>query len=141
MRYSDWEARLAQHIDTIRNKPFRWGEHDCALMAADCAMVICGKDFAADFRGKYTTEEEAYALILEYAGGGLNEMADKIADGFSLFEIGKNFAQRGDIVLCEDDGRDTLGIVSLSGRGILLPSKDGMVMRSIDCVKRAWRVE
>jgi len=141
MRYSNWESRLALHIDTIRNKPFCWGDHDCALMAADCALAITGTDFAAEFRGKYSTEQEAYDLIQQYAGGGLMALAEKIATEFNLLEVKKSFAQRGDIVLAEDDGRNTLGVINLSGRGVLLPSVDGMVTRSLECVKRAWRID
>lgn len=40
-----------------------WGSDDCVLWVADILRAATGRDPAADFRGRYSSKEEAYGLI------------------------------------------------------------------------------
>lgn len=44
-------------------KPARWGRDDCALALADIDVAVQGIDPAAEYRGRYDTEEGARALL------------------------------------------------------------------------------
>jgi len=46
-----------------------WGTNDCALFAANAILAITGTDIASDFRGKYSDEAGAFALIKSVTGG------------------------------------------------------------------------
>jgi hypothetical protein len=39
-RREDWPSRLAAALEEARDKPFKWGSHDCGLFAADCVLAI-----------------------------------------------------------------------------------------------------
>lgn len=52
----------------LYNTPFKWGEQDCMLAAANYYLETTGVDYAIDFRGKYNTAISAYRLLIK-AGG------------------------------------------------------------------------
>lgn len=91
-------------IEDYKTRPFEWGEADCCLFVADALAALYGKDYAAPFRGKYTTEKGAYKLLKKYDG------IEGYLDG--LFErVPVAFAQRGDIIKVGDTAF-SVGIVS-----------------------------
>lgn len=141
MRYSDWQSRLADHFSAAKEKPFTWGMHDCALFACDSILAITGKDGAAAFRGRYDDKVGAYRALRDFAGGGLEATAEKICAELGFIENMRNFHQRGDVALCDQGGEDTLGIIDLTGRYVIIAAEQGIMQQSIDCVKRSWRVE
>jgi len=141
MRYSDWQTRLSEFITSVSDRPFEWGHHDCALFAADCVLATTGTDPAVAFRGAYQDRAGAYAALMEYAGGGLAELAEKIAIELRFPENQKGFEQRGDIALCDQTGEDTLGVIDFSGKCVMIAGEHGIVRHPLTCVKRSWRVE
>lgn len=62
-RRRDWRPRLDAYLDNIDGKPFKWGELDCALFAADAVLAMTDVDFAVDFRGRYADQDGAEAAI------------------------------------------------------------------------------
>ena len=56
-------ARLPEILERYRNAPFEWGECDCCLFAADVVRDLTGVDYAAEFRGRYSTKIGAARLI------------------------------------------------------------------------------
>lgn len=48
--------RLAAWLADGAQRPFEIGRHDCALFAAGAVAAQTGVDYAAPFRGRYTTE-------------------------------------------------------------------------------------
>ena len=58
-RFPDWARRLRSAIAERRDRPHAWGQHDCAINAADLVQAQTGIDFAAPFRGRYTDEASA----------------------------------------------------------------------------------
>lgn len=141
MRYHDWQTRLANHLLAVQKKPFEWGVHDCALFACDSIHIITGKDPAVSFRGLYHDKRGAYVALKNFAGGGLAETAEKICNDLGFAENEKNFFQRGDVALCDQGGEDALGIIDFSGQYVMIAAEQGMMRKTLDCVKRSWRVE
>lgn len=149
-RTEHWDTReLHDFLLARRDAPFRWGEHDCCLFVADAIQSFTGVDLAMDFRGKYSTREGALEAIRSIAGG--SSVADAVA--YCAAKAGLQelraplYAQRGDMVLVEDDaaaeeGIGTLiaGIVHLNGRHVAVAGAKGLKRAPIECVRRAWRV-
>jgi hypothetical protein len=98
-RRPDWEDRLAAYLARCRDRPHRWGSHDCMLFAAGVCRALTGFDPARGHRGKYCGAVSA-ARYLRSLGWASPEAA---AD--TLFErIPPAMARRGDLVLHVVDG-------------------------------------
>jgi hypothetical protein len=93
MRLPDWEQRLADFIAENRDRPFAWGEWDCILFACAAAAAITGEDKAAEYRGRYTTERGARAILREIGAGTLLRTVNA-----NFTRKPPAFAQRGDLV-------------------------------------------
>lgn len=120
-RSVDWPERLAAFVEARRRAPFVWGENDCALFAADWVREATGVDHAEAWRG-YATEVEARAII--DTAGGMDRLVPLPARPVLS-------AQRGDVVLAEqDDGRQTFGVV-IGGGMYACPGPRGLVFRPI----------
>lgn len=148
-RMEHWATRSFHDFLLSRAKlPFAWGSNDCALFAADAVLAITGTDIAADFRGKYTDEKSAGALIETVTGRtAIEDAAAYCAKKASLVEwVDKDgkplplFAKRGDLVVVEDGGRFIAGVIHLSGRHAVSVSEAGLVRIPISKVVRAWQV-
>jgi len=133
MRKQNWPHILAMEIEAWRNQPFSWGFNDCAMFAANVVEAMTGIDYAAEFRNKYTTREEAQAMLDEH--GGLCSIMDKLFD-----RINPRLAHRGDVVLIEVDSREFLAVV-IDWR-CAAPGNDGLLFNNvIDVAKIAWRID
>lgn len=100
--------------------PFEWGKHDCALSAAKAVQVQLKDDvdFAADFRGKYSTMEGGLKLLRK---AGFKDHAGLIAS--LLPEIPVSMAQIGDIVAV-DFGELGVTLMLVAGHRIIGPMPD-----------------
>lgn len=54
-RLPDWRARLQTYLETVSRTPFKPGHNDCALFLAGGVEAVSGTDYAAPYRGRYTT--------------------------------------------------------------------------------------
>jgi hypothetical protein len=54
-RHPDWMKRLMAFVTARPQPDFAYGRHDCALFAAGAVLAMTGTDFAAPYRGRYTT--------------------------------------------------------------------------------------
>lgn len=140
IRFHDWESRLADYIESVRNIPFTWGSFDCCLFACDAVMAMTGLDMAEDFRGKYSTDREALVALREFAGGGVAELAAKRALELGIREVVPAMAQRGDVVLVDNQGNDALGIVGLDGLTAYCAGVGGLVELPRKFWKTAYRI-
>lgn len=143
IRKKHWATRAYHEFLLSRaHDPFKWGSNDCALFAADGIQAITGLDIAADFRGKYTDEAGAFALIKSVTGGStVADAAAWCAKKHGLKELEKPlFAQRGDLVAFEARGSFVAGLIHLNGRDIVAVGEQGLYRFPITEVKRAWRV-
>ena len=92
-RLHDWENRLHEFILVNRERPFVWGEWDCILFACAAAEAITGVDKAEDYRGQYSDEAGARAILRELGQGTLLKTVDH---QFERKEVA--YATRGDLI-------------------------------------------
>jgi hypothetical protein len=142
-RTQDWDTReLDAFLREQEKAPFQWGVNDCCLMAANAIQAFTGTDIADDFRGKYTTELEAFRLIKTVTGGtSVEDAAAYCAQKHALTEWhSPKLAQRGDLVVIQDGEQVIAGIVHLSGRHVISIGVNGLKRLPLNAVKRAWKV-
>lgn len=132
MRKRDWTTQLAHTIQAAVERPFSWGEFDCCLFAADCAVAVCEIDPAAHYRGRYRSESGAKRL-LKKIHGSLESAWD------ACFErINPAFIQRGDVAMYE--GANGRGVAVYWAGEYWSVAEDGV--GRIACVPLiVWRVE
>jgi hypothetical protein len=145
-----WCTRsLYKMIMSRASTPFKWGENDCALFAADAILSMTGIDIASDFRGLYHDEASAMAAIENVTGvkgGTIEDAAAYCANKHQLTEWKQvMYAQRGDLVVYEDADRLVAGVIHLSGRHVIAPGDHGLKKILIHDgkttpLKRAWHV-
>lgn len=106
-RQDGWLTSLNTYVETVRRKPFVYGEHDCALFAAGGVLAMTGVDPANAWRGKYTTLAGGFKLLRK---AGFDNHAEFAA---SLFEeVHPSLSQLGDLAAMPvEDGVFALGIV------------------------------
>lgn len=131
-RLQNWQIEFAGFAAARASMPFSWGRNDCYLFAADAVRAMTGHDFAADLRGTYATTGEAARLMVKL--GGLAAIASE-ALGESVSPL---LAAVGDVVLCENAGRELLAICN--GGTALAPGENGMEVLGMDAAIAAWRV-
>ncbi len=137
MRPQDWPEKLHDLIEQRRHASFRWGSNDCCMFASDVALAMCGRDMAADYRGKYSSALGARRLL--GAGGVAGAMA-KASVQVEFPEIPVMCAQRGDVVMYDSErGGDALGICL--GMYCAFTGPDGITFISLRYCRKAWRVE
>jgi hypothetical protein len=134
-RYSFWRTALFNYAQAVAAKPFQWGEHDCALFAAGAVQAMTGEDFAAGYRGRYST-----------LTGGLRHLrkagyADHAAMAEALMEeVHPSLAQIGDVAAIDVEGHIALGIFQGERIYVLRPGADGIGTVSRLSAARAFRV-
>lgn len=134
-RHGWWPERLAVLIEDCRLVPFAWGTQDCCTLAADAVVATTGIDIFARWRGKYTTEAEADALI---GPAGLDGAALALMAEWGAPLCMPATAQRGDIALVAVGNALLLGVVV--GDRIAAPGPDGLVFLKIDTARRVWAI-
>lgn len=121
-RLPDWQPRLIALLARIARTPFEEGSNDCALLLADAVEAMTGVDYAAPYRGRYTTTR-----------GGLRVLRkDGFRDHFALArhhlrEKPVAFAAPGDGALVEVDGIQALGVFQGAQVYVRTPDRLGLV--------------
>jgi len=143
-RKEHWDTRALHGFLLSRAEtPFVWGQHDCALFAADAIEAMTGVDIAADFRGKYSDEAGAKLTMRSVAHAAtLAEAAAYCARKHGLAEWPfPLFARRGDLVVVRNgDGSLIAGIVHLNGRHVVAAGEKGLLRLPCRAIVRAWHV-
>jgi hypothetical protein len=135
VRLPDWKSRLGRYVAGQFNQPFRPGEFDCAIFAAGAVEAMTGIDFAARFKGRYTSVESGIEA-LRVAGH-----ADHLAlIAFIFDEVHPAFAQPGDIALLDGGDHAAIGIVQGEHIYALRGDGRGVGLAPRDAMQRAWRV-
>lgn len=137
-RTRDWPERMHEAIEAARERPFRWGEHDCALFACGVVLAMTGTDLAGEFRGLYGSGEEAERIVSD--SGGLKALCGSVAARFGLAEIPRAYARRGDVVLVPAGPGGSLALAICDGRFALSTQESGLVAVPMASAVKAWRV-
>jgi hypothetical protein len=131
MRYQDWPVRLAAFVAANRDRPFVWGEWDCASMALAWVEEATGeRPYVATH-----TDVTSAAHALVDLGGGMEQAATAVF-GEPREHVGH--AQRGDIALVEIEGHDSLTVVL--GEWVVGPGEEGLAYRPRAEMKKAWAI-
>ncbi len=132
-RFKDWEIRLEKYIQSKCETRFAWGTHDCVLATCGAIEAITGIDPAEDYRGTYSTEQEAGKRIPALTVGWEFRKL-----GFK--EIAPLAAQRGDAVSVDLPNGFALGFVGLDGRIYVTDEFCGWGKLRLSRGLSAWRV-
>lgn len=139
-RFDTWPKLLGDFAASRRDTPFAWGENDCCLFACDAVLAMTGVDMAADFRGKYDDALGARRMLDAQGCETVGELATAIAAKHYLREVPVLYAQRGDVVLLLNEGRNLLGIVTHDGTEVWAPGEDELQVWPLARCERAWRI-
>lgn len=139
MRVQGWEHELDNYLIKMAETPFEWGVCDCLIYSSDWCKIACGVDPMSKkknndpetIRGLYDTEEGARELIKQYRKS-IRDIMD-----VHFERIGKNFAQRGDIVMY----KLAFGVVIGRGYAMFKTEDLGMLKVKLSDCKVAWRVD
>jgi hypothetical protein len=94
LRRDDWLMAYHEAMRKHSATPFTWGEHDCAILAADVIEAVTGRDLAEAFRGKYDSAESAKAIMRQHK---IRSPISIVAKAFKKIPIAQ--AQVGDIAV------------------------------------------
>lgn len=140
-RLPDWERRLSDFLARNGDRPFEWGEWDCALFCASAVEAMTGEDPAAEFRGTYRSERGSVRAIDDIGQGTLIRTMN------ARFDRRKPaFARRGDIVMAKGAlgvciGQRALFVGELQLIEALgLPIREGLIPVDRSAWSRAWAV-
>lgn len=136
IRYPDWPERLHCFLMEVKERPFKWGEWDCAAFCGEAVKRMTGEDLYAEMKGLYSSEEEAKELIQ--------------TKGFDTYEsilwkmlgepISVTVAMRGDVVLSTAvrSGHSVIG-VSLGENTVFVTIRGLVWVPTVDC-DHAWKI-
>lgn len=132
-RLPDWRARLTEYLADARNEPFAPGRHDCALFAAGAVAAMTGADYAAPYRGRYSTLRGGLRVLRRDGFDGHVALA-----AHHLPECPVAFAGPGDLAAVPTPQGEALGVVQ--GAGIFVPSEAGLAVVPLTAASRAFKV-
>jgi hypothetical protein len=132
MKTYDWVRRLYDCVKAHNEMPFEWGQNDCCLFAARCVDAMCETDYEAQLKKNYKTEAGAKRYIAKFGSIGA-AVEDWLGKPQALA-----FTQRGDVVLFDNEGQETLGICL--GSHIVSTGEAGPVSVSMSKAICSWAV-
>ena len=139
-RCDNWPRALSDAREKMADEPFVWGTHDCATAACTVVEAFTGVDLADGLRGTYSTRSGALRRLGELHGGGLESACEALATKHGISEEPVTFAQRGDLVLADQEDGPMLGVVGTNGRHAIFAGETGAVWIPVRQCRRAWRV-
>lgn len=106
-RLPDWQARLMRYILDNRTRTLDPGQWDCMLFGAGAVEAMTGIDYAADYRGHYSSFNSGFKLLKKAGWASHTDMID------SLFaRVDRAAARPGDIASAlGNDGSSAIGVV------------------------------
>jgi hypothetical protein len=137
-RVPDWDQRFVRMVRWSTGKPYVYGDHDCALFAADIALAVVGEDPAAEFRGQYATYQAGLRLLNEKTGcKSLEAWADTLWP-----RVGVASGRRADWALADVPvdaaGNTAAGLVVFDGTGNLIGPEGALL--PLSAASLAWSV-
>ncbi|HUF81285.1 MAG TPA: hypothetical protein VMN03_09140 [Burkholderiales bacterium] len=133
-RRQDWPLRLNAWLDSVREKAFAWGTHDCVLGAADAVLAMTGQDPAQAYRARYQTRTGAARVLAEH--GGLEAL---VTGALGAPLPGPRLAGRGDVVLMESGTQGPMLAVVI-GASAVAPGPEGATFLPMADWRTGWRV-
>lgn len=122
-------------LRTMIGREFKYGEFDCHLFAADIVLTYTDIDYGASFRGTYTTERDAYRIILQHGGAAefVTALLGKSSRPVFHAHVGHVMAYK------VSDKKLAIG-VCIGARAVFLNSTGGFEFRALDECLCSWEV-
>lgn len=145
MKLTNWVTRLDEYIAASASMPFSYNRAmgiDCCVFTFGAIHSQTGCMIGQRFAGTYSTKREALIAMKAYCGkASIGLFVSKLMKecGFDVL-ISPLYAQRGDAVLCPNDGEHFFGILDLNGRDVLSVGDHGVRRVPISITCRAWRI-
>ena len=121
-RYPDWRRRLIAYLESCARRSFQDGEHDCALFLAGGIEAMTGQDYAAGYRGAYTSLAAGLKLLRK---DGFEDHVDLARRTLPMKPV--SMAREGDGAIVTEMPLPALGIVQGSGVYVLRETGLGLV--------------
>lgn len=131
-RFNDWPTRLAAFIEARRARAFSRGVSDCCMFVADAVEAMTGVDYAARWRGFYTSDKAAFRLLRDY--GGVVGVATMMLGP----AVPAALAGRGDVVVIDAPEGEALALCV--GDKIAVQGRDGIIFLPMSAAKAAWKI-
>lgn len=113
-RRPDWFPRLLSWLGECRAMPFAYGRHDCALFAAGAVQAMTGYDFAAGYRGRYSTLAGGLRVLRR---DGFSDHVELAARHLPVCHPAQ--AMPGDLAVFAADGGRVLAVMQGQGAYVL----------------------
>lgn len=126
-RVKHWESRLTEFVESCANRPFKWGEHDCATFAMKAIEVITGE---YPIEETWASARKARRLIEE------RSLIDRANDIWPQVDV--NLCQRGDLVATMTPDGVALGI--FVSPMAAFSSKHGLALLRREDLIMAWSI-
>lgn len=134
-RLENWPSLLAAWVERVRDRPFHWGEWDCAIAASDAILAITGEDPLAGLRW---ADAKGAARQLDAEGGLEAGVTARLGA-----PIAAASAQRGDLVLMlnpESEKASREFVAVCLGHVAAAPSAVGLAFPEMRHAIKAWAV-
>lgn len=143
MRIANWDIKLAEYIDGLRDMPFAWGSNDCITFTNKAMQIITGKGYCDDWIGDYSNGRGAF----KHYRRKLSEQGyDGIIDALDnrLIRLDAKYPPRGTLIGRKSDDVNgvlpiALGVVISDLAAFLID--DGLILSPIDETDLFWSVD
>lgn len=129
-RLDDWEVRLNDFIEAHQGVEFEWGKTDCGMFAMACVEAVTGERIGPAYKS-----QAGAGRALNRNGGSIEALVDKLLPAREA----PAFAQRGDIILTDEDN-----LAVCMGKFAYVVGEDdeghGLLRVLMHQWKKAWRV-
>lgn len=133
-RIENWPLALAAFLKSRELDSFDYGTNDCLLFSADAVLAITGIDVAAPYRGTYSSETEALALVAEHG-----DLPGFISHVLQLTPHNNpRQARRGDVVCVDILGTVAAGVVDETGQRCAILTELGIKRVKASAITHVW---
>jgi len=131
-RLPNWKKRLTAYLAEVVDRPFKPGQHDCALFVAGAVQAMTGDDLAKGWRGYRSLTAGRRALAKR-------GYSDQVALAASMLPaIAPAMAQAGDVAVVAGDDGPALGIVQ--GEMVFVLRREGLAILPRLAIEKAFKV-
>jgi hypothetical protein len=124
---------LIKYIESVKDEPFKWGEHNCCIFVNNCLKAYTGKSYMPDVAFNYNDMKSAIKALRSTKSKSLyNNLIKIFGNPFNVVR-----AMRGDIVY-KNDGLEGPSIGMCMGNISYFVGEDGLQeIKTLEC-KSAW---
>lgn len=133
-RVDNWPTKLAELIESNRDRRFRWGSFDCCIWAAICVDAIRGDNIVDRIKSEYSNKSQAIEYLARF-GSTESAITEYLGEPQHI-----NMTSRGDVVVIDydRDGYNAAGI--FDGQQVIVTGPKGLMRVSRDHIIKSWRV-